>query len=780
MLLRASAFLLLLISTLVVTVPPNAAQAQNPMLNALQPDLEKAAEDGATVIVIAPPTRDQTEGGETLSAKEAWQQDILAARAEAKRLLPRLGELPGAINTLLRSQGEPGQLGWLAWSVGIAVGGILIGLGCTWLVRRKTAKYLDMVRVANPVTRADKFPFLLVRSLLQLLNTLVIFVVAALVAVILDYGHDPSRDTIFFIIFAYALNYFLRWVVYDNFGGAFDTEYRLLYGTDGDARLSFRNWSVADAIIIIVFVASFWLYELGLPRDAMAQAIIVGIVLVIGAFVGILLVERQRLNKVAWGAETPEGRPLMRRFIARAWPVVLIPYLLAGGIASIYRVLLDLPSVAGIILAPMIIFTTSLVAYTCIVSALDIWFDRRHRRAMAEYEELLEREEAARAAEAAAQDQRASADEEADFIPTEETSSDRPRPPQPSFFKPVAERAAALAITVASILFLGDVWGVDFSDDGVPLTRAVDILVVLFIGYLAYIGVAGWIDAVIAAEEPDSEEGDSESMGEIGGAGASRLATLLPIFRNFLLITIVVTTGMIMLSGLGVDITPLFAGAGVVGLAIGFGAQTLIRDIFSGAFFLMDDAFRRGEYIDIGSAKGTVEKISIRSMQLRHHNGPLNTVPFGEIKQLTNYSRDWVIMKLSLRLTYDTDGNKVRKMIKKLGQELLSHPEIGHLFLNPLKSQGVLAMEDSAMIMRIKFMTKPGDQFLVRRYVLDAIRKLFAANNIRFANREVTVRLADAETVPENTDQKLLAAAAAGAALEAPADTLPGTQNKDV
>ena len=168
MLLRTSAFLLFLLSVMIVTVPPDGALAQNPMLNALQPDLEKAAGDGATVIVIAPPAKDQDEDGQTLSAKEAWQQNILAARAEAKRLLPRLGELPGAINSLLRSQGEPGQLGWLAWSVGIALGGILTGLGCAWLVRRKTVKYLDMVRVANPVTRADKFPFLLVRSLLEI------------------------------------------------------------------------------------------------------------------------------------------------------------------------------------------------------------------------------------------------------------------------------------------------------------------------------------------------------------------------------------------------------------------------------------------------------------------------------------------------------------------------------------------------------------------------------------------------------------------------------------
>ncbi len=99
---------------------------------------------------------------------------------------------------------------------------------------------------------------------------------------------------------------------------------------------------------------------------------------------------------------------------------------------------------------------------------------------------------------------------------------------------------------------------------------------------------------------------------------------------------------------------PLFAGAGVIGLAIGFGAQTLIKDIFSGAFFLMDDAFRGSEYIDIGSVKGTVEKISVRSMQLRHQLGTLVTVPFGEIQHLSNYSRDWVIMKLTLRLTYNT------------------------------------------------------------------------------------------------------------------------------
>lgn len=224
---------------------------------------------------------------------------------------------------------------------------------------------------------------------------------------------------------------------------------------------------------------------------------------------------------------------------------------------------------------------------------------------------------------------------------------------------------------------------------------------------------------------------------------------------------------MAVISALGVNITPLLAGAGIIGLAIGFGAQTLVKDIISGMFFLIDDAFRKGEYIDIGDVKGTVEKISVRSMQLRHHNGPLNTVPFGEINFITNFSRDWVVMKLPLRLTYDTDAEKVRKMIKKLGQEMLEDPNLGPQFLQPLKSQGVIQMEDSAMIMRVKFMTKPGDQWVIRRTVFAKIRDLFEREGIKFAHREVTVRLADETGRAQlNESEKQAVSAAARSAVE--------------
>ena len=216
------------------------------------------------------------------------------------------------------------------------------------------------------------------------------------------------------------------------------------------------------------------------------------------------------------------------------------------------------------------------------------------------------------------------------------------------------------------------------------------------------------------------------------------------------------------LAALGVNIGPLLAGAGVVGLAVGFGAQTLVRDIFSGAFYLVDDAFRVGEYINVGDAKGTVEKIGIRSMQLRHHRGAVNIVPYGGIKKMTNESRDWVIEKLEFRLTYDTDITKVKKIVKRIGQELMADPELGPHIIEPLKSQGVMAMEDSALLVKAKFTAKPGEQFVIRREAYQRIKQAFDEAGIHFAHRQVTVFVP-----PGATGATAAAAAATGAAAAA-------------
>ena len=300
----------------------------------------------------------------------------------------------------------------------------------------------------------------------------------------------------------------------------------------------------------------------------------------------------------------------------------------------------------------------------------------------------------------------------------------------------------------------------------VVAAAVVDTALIVLVVYVLWELVEAWVRKKTAEEEAKAPQTDvAEEGGEGGGAPKTRLATLLPLFRFVLLSMIGVMAVMLVLSHLEVNIAPLLAGAGVVGLAIGFGAQTLVRDIVSGAFFLIDDAFRVGEYVESGELRGTVEKISIRSLRLRHHRGLVHTVPYGELKSITNYSRDWVIMKLEFRLPFGTDSEKVRKLIKRTGQEMMEEEAFKDVMLAPLKSQGVLRMDESGMIFRAKFMTKPGEQFVVRREAFRRIQDVLRENGIEFATSQVTVHVPELVEHEELTaDQKREVADSAGAA----------------
>ena len=152
---------------------------------------------------------------------------------------------------------------------------------------------------------------------------------------------------------------------------------------------------------------------------------------------------------------------------------------------------------------------------------------------------------------------------------------------------------------------------------------AINAVVILLIADLAWHLARAWIDCKLveahAAEVPDAEEARRRA----------RLRTLLPILKNVLLVVLIVMAVLMALAALGIEVGPLIAGAGVVGVAVGLGAQTLVKDIISGMFYLLDDAFRVGEYIISGDYKGTVESFSLRSIKLRHHRGYPYTVPFG-------------------------------------------------------------------------------------------------------------------------------------------------------
>ncbi|WP_342234469.1 mechanosensitive ion channel family protein [Inquilinus sp. OTU3971] len=257
-------------------------------------------------------------------------------------------------------------------------------------------------------------------------------------------------------------------------------------------------------------------------------------------------------------------------------------------------------------------------------------------------------------------------------------------------------------------------------------------VIILLTADFAWHLLRAWLDQRIVAADVGLGSGDDARR-------HARLRTLLPILKNVLFVVLAVMAGLIALAALGVEIGPLVAGAGVVGLAVGFGAQTLVKDVISGMFFLFDDAFRIGEYIESGSIRGTVEGFSLRSLKLRHHRGALHTIPFGALDKITNYSRDWVIDKMTISVTYDTDLDKIKPIVKQVGKELAADPEFAPHILETLKMQGVEQFGDYAIQIRLKMMTKPGEQFVIRRRAMAMIKKAFEANGIAFAFPTVTV-----------------------------------------
>ncbi len=324
------------------------------------------------------------------------------------------------------------------------------------------------------------------------------------------------------------------------------------------------------------------------------------------------------------------------------------------------------------------------------------------------------------------------------------------------------------------IVAVGKLWGVtltNLTEAGFGAQVAANIvgfLLIIALGYFAWEAINLSISKRLAKELPDA--GDGEAGGAEGGTGQSRMATILPIFRMTLQATIIVITVLLALSQLGINTAPLLAGAGVLGLAIGFGAQTLVKDVVSGVFYLMDDAFRKGEFISVGTTMGIVQKISIRSLHLRQDTGPIHIIPYGSISQLTNNSRDYVTMKLRFTVPFDTDQEKVRKLFKKIGQEMMEVPELAEVLINPFKSQGAADVTDVGIVIRGKFTTIPGGQFLIRKEAYKRVQIAFEENGIEFARKEVRVHLPGQQNAANLTEQQKEAiSAAAGDAAEAPA-----------
>jgi small-conductance mechanosensitive channel len=298
----------------------------------------------------------------------------------------------------------------------------------------------------------------------------------------------------------------------------------------------------------------------------------------------------------------------------------------------------------------------------------------------------------------------------------------------------IADRCMQALVVVAAAAALIGIWQIDMASvasSETAMTRlgrgTFEALVIVLGADLLWLVMRALIDVRLTGTVVPIDDLDGDALRR-----RARIRTLLPVLRNFLFIFVLIIASLSALAAMGLQIGPLLAGAGVVGIAVGFGAQTLVRDVLSGVFFLLDDAFRVGELIESGGISGTVETFSLRSVKLRHYKGPLHTVPFGDLKAITNYSRDWVNELMEVTVVYEADLERVERAIERVSNEVMQDLSLASGIITAPVSIGVTALGADGIHVGIIVRTRPGLQFKVRAVVFSRLKSAFDADGIRF------------------------------------------------
>ena len=216
------------------------------------------------------------------------------------------------------------------------------------------------------------------------------------------------------------------------------------------------------------------------------------------------------------------------------------------------------------------------------------------------------------------------------------------------------------------------------------------------------------------------------------------LASILQRTASFLLWGVV---GMIVLRELGVDVAPLIAGAGVAGLAVGFGAQNLVRDVLSGFFMIVDNQIRAGDVVVINGTAGLVESLNLRRTTLRDVEGMVHIFPNGSINSLSNRTMGWSAAVFDIGVAYHEDTDRVAALMQEVGDALAGDPAYAGAVLERFEILGVDAFQESAVVVKARLKTRPGEQWRLGREYRRRLKKAFEAAGIEvpFPQRVLTL-----------------------------------------
>jgi len=434
--------------------------------------------------------------------------------------------------------------------------------------------------------------------------------------------------------------------------------------------------------------AAWWLGVPGAIYGLMLNA--VGLVI---ALLAIIFVLQNRAAIAKWiaGAPTPSGWGRIRHSLAEIWPVLAVIYI--SGIYLIYALRIH----GGF---AYVARATTLSLIVIVAAQVFIRFVRElSRRGFAISPELKVR------------------------FPTLEQRANR--------YIPILTGLAGILVYLLAALTVLQAWSVGaFGWLDTDLGRRL-IGNVLSIGLEIFVALALWEIFASAIERYLS------GIDATGTPRRTRIRTLLPLLRTAMLSVLVVLTSLIILSHIGVNIAPLLAGAGVIGVAIGFGSQALVKDIITGLFILMEDQIAVGDVVDVGKDHaGVVEAITVRTIRLRDQAGTVHTVPFSEVTTVKNLTRDFAYVVARIAISYSEDIDRVVELLRQVSEELMADDDLRPLILDPFDYQGVDTLDASSVVLLVRIRTLPAKQAVVGRAFNRLVKMAFDEHGI--ASRDPT------------------------------------------
>lgn len=295
--------------------------------------------------------------------------------------------------------------------------------------------------------------------------------------------------------------------------------------------------------------------------------------------------------------------------------------------------------------------------------------------------------------------------------------------------------AVRIVLAVVTTAILLEIWGVAaFEWSASPIGRRI-VSAAFGLSVIAVLAAVAWEAMDIAIERTlVPQESGSASLDR-----RRRLRTLMPLVRTTGNIALAAIVTMVVLAELGVNIGPLIAGAGVVGIAVGFGAQKLVQDVITGAFMLMEDTISVGDVVQMGEHSGLIEAITIRTVRLRDVAGSVHTVPFSTVNSVINMTKDFSRFVLDVGVAYREDTDQVVEVLKEIDAEMRSEPEFADRMIEPIEVLGVDRFEDSAVIVRARLKTQPIEQWTVGREFNRRMKKRFDELGIEIPFPHTTV-----------------------------------------